>query len=137
MSNESTIEQMNETIALFMGGSSIKEHGGKRYVYYPKSCAKDVAELKYHSSWDSLMAVVEKIETPQYDEKGQFIALTSADVEIFYRACIIEYEPDEESGDTNEEVKIQTSGKTKLEAVYKGVYQFIQWYQNQSTTTNE
>jgi hypothetical protein len=80
---------------------------------------------------------VEKIETPQFDEKGQFIALTSADVEILYKACVIEYEPDEESGDTNEEMRIRTSGETKLEAVHKAVYQFIQWYNNQSTTTND
>lgn len=62
MSSEPTIEQKNEVIALFMGGSSIKEHGGKRFVYYPKSCAKDVAELKYHSSWDALMPLLKKIK---------------------------------------------------------------------------
>lgn len=129
MSNEPTIEQMNETIALFMGGSLIKEHGGKRYVYYPKSCAKDIAEFKYHSSWDSLMPVVEKIETPVVS-KGKMI-WAAADVEILYKACRISYEPDEESGDTNEETKIQAHGKTKHEAVYKAVYQFIKWYNNQ------
>jgi hypothetical protein len=61
MSNEPTIEQMNEVIALFMGGSSIKEHGGHRYVYYKNTCARAVSELKYHSSWGALMPVVKKI----------------------------------------------------------------------------
>lgn len=55
MNTELTTEMMNEVIALFMGGSSIKEHGGKRYVYYLKSCAKEVSDLKYHTSWDELM----------------------------------------------------------------------------------
>lgn len=61
MSTEVTTEMMNEVIALFMGGSSIKEVNGDRYVYYPRSCAKAVTALKYHTSWDWLMPVVEKI----------------------------------------------------------------------------
>lgn len=66
MINEPTIEQMNEAIARFMGGSSVKEHGGKRYVYYPNSCAKDVSELKYHSSWDWLHKVWDKFRVMNF-----------------------------------------------------------------------
>lgn len=129
MSNELTIEQMNEAIALFMGGSSVKEHGGKRYVYYLNSCAKAVAELKYHSSWDCLMPVVEKIETPEI--KDDKLMRTGASVSIWYKACVINYESDEDSGDENSETTIQTKGETKHEAVYEAVYQFIQWYNKQ------
>lgn len=126
-SNEHTIEQMNREIFDFTG--------------YKHSEHKDIDDwemkrLTFHKSWDSLMFVIEKIETPKLDEKGQRVIRAAADVKILYRACIIEYSPDEESGDTNEEITIQTQGETKLEAVYKAVFQFITWY-NQQTTTNE
>lgn len=139
-SNEPTTDQMNETIARFMGYKC--EHQGHRRPHPTLTFKVDnvwwpVNALKYHTSWDWLMTVIEKIETPQYDANGKFIYLTSADVQITYKACIIEYEPDEESGDPHEEIKIQTVGDTKIEAVHKAVYQFITWYnQYQQTTTD-
>lgn len=142
MSNEPTTTEMNKTICEFMGWE-FKEDGPDWFKAYRDGMIQWadtkkgldhilVEGFKYHSSWDWLMPVVEKIETPQFDKDGKFIALTSADVQILYKACIIEYEPDEESGDTNDEIKIQTTGETKLEAVYKAVYQFIQWFNQQS-----
>jgi hypothetical protein len=131
MINEPTIEQMNEAIAEFMGYS----HGNRNREFNPDAVYKE-EEFKYHSSWDWLMPVVEKIEDVQLDDKNNVVTRAAANVQIFYKACLIQYEPDEESGDTNDEVSIQTQGETKIEAVYKAVYQFIQWYNNQSTTTN-
>jgi hypothetical protein len=134
---EVTIDQMNEAIARFMGGTRVL-HPSQKYSsehHFGYVCHRghwwNENNLKYHTSWDWLMPVVEKIETPMFDKNGQFISRTGADVQILYKACIIEYEPDEESGDPCEETKIQVSGETKLEAVYNAVYQFITWYNQQ------
>ena len=63
-------------------------------------------KMKYHSSWDWLMPVVEKIEH------------TSAYVNV--KGC---------------HVKISTwvdvNAPTKLEAVHKAVVEFIKWYNEQ------
>jgi hypothetical protein len=137
MSDTSTTEVMNEVIARFMGGEVKDDYTLSNYtkIGIPDWAFRihnfDVIKVggyEYHTSWDWLMPVIEKIETPQFDEKGQFIFRSNADVGIHYKACVVEYVPDEESGDTTEEVKIQTQSETKLEAVYKAVYQFIQWY---------
>lgn len=141
-SNEPTIESKNEVIARFMGmiryeaddkrgrtklGAPYFLNEKGRFIGY-------IHSLEYHTSWEWLMPVVEKIETVEVNDGRVF--RIAADVKIFYQACIIEYIPDEESGDPCEdEITIQTQGETKLEAVYKAVYQFITWY-NQQTTTN-
>lgn len=145
--NEPTILEMNRTICEFMGWE-FKEDPKFQYMAYFEGnqmwcdnlhgVNKTILEgFAYHKDWSRLMPVIEKIETPQYDANGKFIYLTSADVQITYKACIIEYEPDEESGDPHEEVKIQTISETKIEAVHKAVYQFITWYNNQQNITNE
>ena len=124
-----TIYQMNKSIAEFMGvrrlPNGFYKIEGREYAYSTKYYP---SHLHYNTSWDWLMPVVEKIEAPQLDEKNKIVIRSAADVEIFYKACVITYEPDEESGDTNEAKSIAESGETKLEAVHKAVYQFIQWH---------
>lgn len=61
--------------------------------------------LKFHSSWDWLMPVVEKIE----DEHEVTFDITMDNVHI--------------RGDFNSSI----FGLTKKESVYKGVIQFIEW----------
>ena len=118
MSNEPTIEQMNEAIALFMGGSSIKEHGGKRYVYYPESCARGITALEYHSSWDLLMPVGKKI----YDllaemakKRPPSTACHGDMLEVDIHCHIREY---------------------NLSKAHEAIYQFIQWYNKQKEGNN-
>lgn len=117
MSTEPTTEMMDLAMARFMGMEGSDDFIRQNY--------------QYHKSWELLMPVVEKIEAVQLDDKRHVVVRASANVQIFYRACIITYEPDEESGDTNEGAAIQTKGETKIEAVYNAVYQFITWYNQQ------
>jgi hypothetical protein len=87
-------------------------------------------DVNYDKSWDALMPVVEKIETVDVNEGRLF--RSAADVKIMYKACIIEYLPDEDSGDPcEEEITIQTQGESKLAATHDAVYQFITWYNSQ------
>jgi hypothetical protein len=107
-----TIEQMNEAIALFMGGSSIKEHGGKRYVYYPKSCARDVAELQYYSDWNRLMPVFHAIREKAFalnDEKASKL-LAKLNAQLLFGT---------------------------IADVHLHAFRFIEYVNKQSTTTND
>jgi len=63
MSNEPTIEQMNEAIALFTG-AVIDGNGNVKFILPADGIGLigiGKHALRYHSSWDWLMPVVEKI----------------------------------------------------------------------------
>jgi hypothetical protein len=117
----------NELIAEFRGLPRTGEPDSKSFV--TRKGNTHLNSLEYHTSWDWLMPVVEKIQDVEIVKNR--VKRTAANVQIFYKACFIEYSPDEESGDDNGEFKIQTKGDTKLEAVYKAVVEFIKWYNSQ------
>jgi hypothetical protein len=77
--------------------------------------------LEYHSSWDWLMPVVEKLH------EGVGWMDGGADVTIHYKNCHIEYM------DEDVEYDESAQGETKIEAVWQAVVQFIQWYNNQKS----
>ena len=104
-------EEGNKLILLFMGGqimsSSTSASGvltihsiqlGEKYFKFFDT------DAKYHSSWDWLMPVVEKIEGLKNSDDYE--------VDIFGRCCDI-------GG------KIETAGETKIIATWKAVIQFI------------
>lgn len=115
-SNEAAIEQMNEATALFMGW---KWQVDEYYAHNTSDrlfewSAYKPAQMKYHSSWDWLMPVIKKIRTMNV------LAL-----------------PGGASG------WIKAAGKMNgalisidLDKAHKGVFEFIQWY-NSQTSTNE
>lgn len=75
--------------------------------------ATDISE--YHTSWDWLMPVVEKIEKDH---------ATDFEVIIYSSSCHIhKWNPTKQDYDTF----ISGVGK-KIDAVYSAVIQFIQWY---------
>lgn len=124
----------NELIAEFMGLQKNPHDGGKTWA---NELIKDSDNrvysdkwmiLMYDKSWDWLIPVVEKIHTPEISEDGNRIIRSDADVTIFYKACQIQYNADEDSGDERGEWSTHQQGETKLEAVYKAVVEFIKWY---------
>lgn len=68
----------------------------------------EMEKLKYHTSWDWLMPVVEKIE---YE----------ANVTICRQSCHIE----------NDDILIERYGDTKIESIYLAVVAFIKWHNEQ------
>ena len=86
------------------------------FMGYPYNMTKNgyPEQVIYHSSWDWLMPVVEKIESLRYE------------VAIHSTWCNIN------RGTSNDLGYI--GGETKIEAVYKGVIHFIKWHK---ITTNE
>lgn len=107
------IEKSNELIAEFMEYEKIIDKvNGFEFVEYntpfePYCC---VIQLKFHKSWDWLMSVVEKIEN---FNDGLNLCI------IEDETCHIE---------TRNGFNIHSVGETKIEATYKAVIAFIEWY---------
>lgn len=119
-----TTTEGNKLIAEFMGGIPAKHPFGMGNMGYKFPVIIGAGgtvggdwfsydALKFHTSWDWLMPVVEKIES-----------MNDGNVTIYYKRCEILYEYDEDTGVYNYGYK----GKTKIDAVYGAVTHFIQWY---------
>jgi hypothetical protein len=133
----------NELIAAFMG-AEIKissdsilpiakftdaPAGNKKYSSF------EINFLEYHSSWDWLMPVVEKIESSGniWSEIGHSTIGTKTRREIIkWCAFYTENHHDLVRSDCSTEIT-RCEGSTKLEAVYKAVVEFIKWYNQQNT----
>lgn len=85
-------------------------------IYIPESgiLPANPSNLKFHSSWDWLMPVVEKIEN-----------LEDYIIEISYKQCIIK------SYEKNMEIITSRYLDSKIEAVWASVVEFIRWYNEQ------
>lgn len=123
-----TIEKNNRMIAEFMGVKP-KMESPDVYTYSdgvffmcrennPEKVMDAIAGyVKYHTSWDWLMPVVEKIESFQDGKEGDAMRCHLYDVEIRQHSCIIE------------SVGIEMLGfHSKIEATYFAIVAFIEWY---------
>ncbi len=108
MKKEEIIEG-NKLIAEFMGGE-FNERQSFVYFKLPVNKAYSVLDdLKYHSSWDWLMPVVEKIE------KGNFgVKQCRKVVEIYI-------------DDTKENI-IHSKHRNRIESLWYAIIEFINWY---------
>jgi len=111
----------NKIIAEFMGGLKDGESRlslQKNEIWLPIHGVCHLGNsgkvLKYHSSWDWLMEVVEKIEGVLPDDSV---------ITIQYKDCNI---PVNEG-----EFDIYINATTKIEAVYNACLEFIKWYNQQ------
>lgn len=125
MSNEVTIEQMNEVIARFDGWESRLQKKGqhsKTPLWYKVSAgyaAWDLTAMKYHTSWDWLMPVVEKIAALSLDD------IVHIEIGKSYSRCFYWNIDDGK-------VHLFDKGQgTSIQVVYAAVYQFITWYNQQ------
>jgi len=137
MSNEPTIEQINEAIALFDGWKYIPgdpshvclscdngtqpsgwctcDRKSDRFQKEGKMVTRTY--FQYHWSWDYLMPVWKRIidAVAGLTEAGDYPVDFSSIMDMYAYHC--------------ENVEIRSA--------HNYVYQAIQWYNNQSTTTNE
>ena len=99
-----TIAECNKLIAEFMGRcGKVNKH--LYWVNIPSVKWVTVEQMQFHTSWDWLIPVVEKIEK------------TYAYVDI--KGCAV-----------NISTIVETSAPTKIEAVYMACVEFIEWYNN-------
>lgn len=107
--SEQEIKDGNILIANFMGFPATREEltlSGKRKFKIVDR------KLEYHTSWNWLMDVVEKIEG--YDDHR---------VTIFRRCCDIE-----EVYSTEDSIVEITAQETKIEATWMAIVKFIKWH---------
>jgi len=106
-------KENNKLIAEFMG----MKLGDDKTMYYDDAenlhPPTPVDELKFHTSWDWLMPVVEKIECTTTDNNDNSDSFFNVMIEVF--ECNIN------GGD----ICICKSGNTKHKAIYKAVVEFI------------
>lgn len=104
-----TTQESNKLIAEFMGYVNTTPEDRDFNIYQKDGEPLiEAMSMKYHTSWDWLMAVVEKIE-----ELGHGVT-------IYRKGCHI-----------NNEVNFSTNGfnhSSKIEQTYKAVIEFIKWY---------
>jgi hypothetical protein len=90
-SNEPTIDQMNEAIALFMGYERYEDHSGiwfKR-IGMIKCMHPKLQELNYHTSWDWLMPVWKQLteRVAALTEEGDYPADFSTIMDMYAYHC--------------------------------------------------
>lgn len=117
-----TLEENALLIATFEGYKTFHENGYWQ-IHYSEDNERTAIDTAYHSDWNWLMVVVEKIEE---------IALTDTAtckvhrfrVNMEYNQChIIDTKTDDIVGE----------GEVgKLDSTYKAVIEFINWYNSQS-----
>lgn len=129
MTEEMTIEQQNEMIARFMGAKIINDTDYNSILYRfenmkPGDCY--LHQMKYHSSWDWLMPVVEKIEALAFQVQ----------IGNEWFCTISRFEEGETPFDgiyiSTEVDPIYGKVKSKITGVFLAVFQFIKWYNEQS-----
>lgn len=101
------ITENNKLIAEFMG---IEKDKIGRFIQR-KANTENILYLQYHSSWDWLMPVVEKIE----QMRGATVLLKPFFAEILWYGKSI----------------VVTAEETKIEATYIMVVKFIKWHNQQ------
>ena len=101
----------NKLIAEFINLNLYKSFWHKSNIATEKQICKE-NNLQFHSDWNWLMEVVEKIESLGYR------------IEIVKHICRIYL--------SNKETIIISENTPKIEAVYNAVVEFIKWYNNQN-----
>ena len=123
------IVESNKLIAKFIGWKENKDmeakliSGGITYYFQKNDEACIPEAMCYHSSWDWLMPVVEKIESlPDEENNGKFFFKIYQDsVSIFNNGDYI-----------NELIEVMGQG-SRLNNVYQACIEFIKWYNEQKS----
>jgi hypothetical protein len=120
-----TIEEKNRLISEFMG----YDIGGNQYripfcvsenILGEESNDFYVEQLKFHTSWDWLMPVVEKIE----DLECKFEMFPSETKKKYFVAKVMTYA----NNTFKQNNFFDATGETKIESVHNAVVKFIEWY---------
>lgn len=114
-------KENNKLIASFMGAEPIKSYDPEGWWKIPNGnlphgyATVMLAGMKFDSSWDWLMPVLEKIEFDLPDDSV---------ITIEYKQCYIPILEDE--------FTIHTQSSSKLMACYLAIMEYIEWYNQQA-----
>jgi hypothetical protein len=110
-----TIEEKNRVIAEFMGWEKVTEGQVGFITPFSLRLIKQ-SEFKFHTSWNWLMLVVEKIELLGYSVEKNFQRVDKD------WQCLIT---------RGNDILFQEFEYNSIEAMYQAVFQFIEWFNNQ------
>ena len=113
----------NKLIAEFLGYSQPHPDYPNTTYWYKKDC-QPLTILLFHSDWNWLMEVVEKIE--RFEGENRY-AMYNVDIQ----QCFVEIIENH-----TYETIINIDANSKIEAVYNACVEFIKWY-NEQNKTNE
>lgn len=121
------VEEGNKLIAEFMRAKFFTSpYGGEGYTFedtiVDMSKWKEIKHAQYHSSWDWLMPVVEKIESLGH---ATLISSHHNRKNLCYETCIFDK-------DGKLMIEEDFNLPTKIESVYWAIISFIQWSNNQT-----
>lgn len=117
-----TLEESNKLIADFMGLSTVEKHGELLWADWD-----GLHSTKYHTSWDWLMPVIEKIESIPIVENVR-IAESFVNIQVVNKDGISHTTFQIFYTNNGRYFKQEDDLETKIQAVYQAVTQFIQWY---------
>lgn len=136
---QSEIIEGNKMIAVFMGAIPCKdwldidgyEHKDWYHTQWSNRLQENLelysyrySQLEYHSSWDWLMPVVEKIES--LDKLGGIVTIQQGQCKITSRML------GDNSVYANKSNYMLMGAKGKLFSTYEAVVEFIKWYNTQN-----
>lgn len=117
------VTENNKLIAEFLGYSQPHPDYHNTTYWYKKDC-QPLTILLFHSDWNWLMEVVEKIE--RFEGENRY-AMYNVDIQ----QCFVEIIENH-----TYETIINIDANSKIEAVYNACVEFIKWY-NEQNKTNE
>ena len=112
------METNNKLIAEFLGYNTY-ESNGYINIEFSEDNTRTLQDTHYHSDWNWLMEVVEKIESIK-------IETYKVRVDIYFNCCQINPTHWEQL------ISIYGNKETKIEAVYNACIEFIKWYNENS-----
>lgn len=106
-----TTAQNNKLIAEFM---QLEKYSNNEYLANGMICNENI--LYYHSDWNWLMEVVEKIESLNFTTSIYHLPKSLNTVKIISGGADV----------------VGINGSTKIESVYNAMVEFVKWYTQQS-----
>lgn len=123
------MKEENELIAKFMGKTIQPQVGTPEFVRWNgERCDYSYYEVAYHTSWDWLMPVVEKICKHVYDKE------TIDGVNFIFTAHLRTFGMFSEDGKYMVRFNRMSlhESENMIEATYHAVVEFIKWYNQQN-----
>lgn len=127
-----TVEEGNKIIAKFDGWESLAKYSHLPNKLYKTVDGKEVgihlSELNYHSDWNLLMTVVEKIEDVKTIGQRVYVTISPFSVDVYCSGVldkklpVLSYKEDGKKFNDEE----------KRLAVWRCVIKTIQWYNSQT-----
>lgn len=128
--------EKNKLIAEFMGGTP-QPHGRLTIIkwgeWQPFPMMFQLEHLIFHSCYDWIMSVVEKIQC-QFGEDAEFMVRINKGYErgVLKYSAYIKIKSDPEKSETENEYFIASSN-SHIESIYLVVIKFIEWYNQDKT----